>query len=155
MGTNLSTIIVSKEITLSDLSGKPLAVDAYNLLYQFITTIRQPDGTPLMDSKGNITSHLSGLFFRVTKLMNSNIKLAFVFDVKPPELKKEEIERRKEVKQDAQRKYEKAVEEEDIELMRKYSARTARLTQEMIDESKELVAALGLPVIQAPSEGEA
>ncbi|AJF61441.1 flap endonuclease-1 [archaeon GW2011_AR15] len=155
MGTNLSTIIVSKEITLSDLSGKPLAVDAYNLLYQFITTIRQPDGTPLMDSKGNITSHLSGLFFRVTKLMNSNIKLAFVFDGKPPELKKEEIERRKEVKQDAQRKYEKAVEEEDIELMRKYSARTARLTQEMIDESKELVAALGLPVIQAPSEGEA
>ncbi|MEK6916284.1 MAG: flap endonuclease-1 [Nanoarchaeota archaeon] len=155
MGTNLSTIITSKETMLSELSSKPLAVDTYNLLYQFITTIRQPDGTPLQDSKGNITSHLSGLFFRITKLMNNNIKLAFVFDGVPPDMKKEELDRRKEIKQDAQRKYEKAIEEEDIELMKKYSSRTSKLTQEMIDEAKELILALGLPVIQAPSEGEA
>ena len=155
MGTNLSTIITSKETMLSELSSKPLAVDTYNLLYQFITTIRQPDGTPLQDSKGNITIHLSGLFFRITNLMNNNIKLAFVFDGVPPDMKKEELDRRKEIKQDAQRKYEKAIEEEDIELMKKYSSRTSKLTQEMIDEAKELILALGLPVIQAPSEGEA
>mgnify|MGYP001953427347 CR=1 FL=1 len=103
MGTKLSSIIIAKETLLSELSSKPLAVDTYNLLYQFITTIRQQDGTPLQDSKGNTTSHLSGLFFRVTKLMNNNIKLAFVFDGTPPEMKTEELNRRKELRESLSR----------------------------------------------------
>ena len=89
MGTQLSSILTTKEITLDDLKGKKLVIDSFNVLYQFLTTIRQRDGSLLMDSKGNITSHLSGLFFRTTKLMNLT-KLAFVFDGKPPDLKKEE-----------------------------------------------------------------
>ena len=59
MGVQISEIIPRKEISLGDLKGKTVAIDAYNALYQFLTTIRQLDGTPLMDSSGNITSHLS------------------------------------------------------------------------------------------------
>ena len=92
MGTQLGAIIVSKEISLEKLSNKKLVVDTYNILYQFLTTIRQQDGSLLTDSKGRVTSHLSGLFFRITNLMKNNIKLTFVFDGKPPELKKEERE---------------------------------------------------------------
>jgi len=87
--------------------------------------------------------------------MKNNIKLTFVFDGKPPELKKEERERRAEIKQDAMRKYELAVDEGDVELMKKYASRTAILTKEMIEESKELITAFGHPIVQAPSEGEA
>ncbi|MBN2368137.1 flap endonuclease-1 [Candidatus Woesearchaeota archaeon] len=155
MGTQLSSIITAKEISVEDLRSKKLAIDSFNLLYQFLSTIRQRDGTPLKDSYGNITSHLSGLFFRTTKLMKEGIKLAFVFDGKAPELKREERERRKELKEEAMRKYESAVEQEDVEMMRKYAKRTAVLTTEMIDESKELITALGLPIVQAASEGEA
>lgn len=155
MGTKLNTIIKSREIEISDLSGKRLVFDTFNLLYQFLSTIRQQDGSLLTNSKGMVTSHLSGLFFRTTQLMKSNLKLAFVLDGVAPDLKKQEREKRSNRKKEAQRQYDLAVDEGDIELMRKYASRTASLTKEMLDESKELINALGLPLIQAPSEGEA
>ena len=91
MGTNITSLLESEEISIDDLNGKILAIDAYNILYQFLSSLRMPDGTPLKDSKGNITSHLNGLFLRTFKLMKKNIKLIFVFDGQHPELKAKEI----------------------------------------------------------------
>ena len=51
MGLQIGEIIPKKEISFSDLKGKTIAVDAFNAIYQFLTTIRQPYGTPLKDSK--------------------------------------------------------------------------------------------------------
>lgn len=155
MGVNFKDIIVKNETSIQSLSGKKLVVDGNNILYQFLSTIRQADGTPLMDSKGNITSHLNGLFHRTTKLMQHGIKLAFVFDGKPPELKRAERDRRAGIKQAAQQSYETAKKEGDVENMKKFSMRTSRLTPSMIDEAVELIKGLGLPVMKAPSEGEA
>lgn len=155
MGTQLRSILIPKEIRLESLANKRVVIDAFNNLYQYLTTIRQQDGAPLTDRKGNVTSHLSGLFFRTVNLMKNNLKLAFVFDGKAPELKKDERERRAQIKIAAQRKYEIAVEKEDLDSMKKYAGRTSRLTREMAEEAKELINALGLPVIQAPSEAEA
>jgi flap endonuclease 1 (EC 3.1.-.-) len=73
---------VIKEIDFSYLSGKVVALDAFNALYQFLAAIRQPDGTPLKDSKGRITSHLSGLFYRTKNLIEYGIKVIYVFDGK-------------------------------------------------------------------------
>ena len=75
MGIKIKDITEPKKIEISELSNKILAVDTFNILYQFITTIRQPDGTPLQDKNGNVTSHLIGLFSRTTKLMLNKIKL--------------------------------------------------------------------------------
>ncbi len=155
MGTAIIDLLKTKEISFEELKNKRLAVDAFNMLYQFLSTIRQRDGSLLTDSNGNVTSHLVGLFARTVNLMEKGLKLAFVFDGVVPKLKEEERERRKSLKEEAQRKYELAVEKEDIKSMKKYAARTSLLTKEMIDESKDLIQALGLPVIQAPSEGEA
>ena len=155
MGTKLKDLVVKKEISINDLSQKKLVVDTYNMLYQFLATIRTYDGSQLTDSHGNITSHLTGLFSRTTNLTQQGLKLAFVFDGKPPILKKAEQERRKEAKEKAQEEYEIAKEREDVEGMKKYAARTSRLTPEMVEEAKKLVHALGLPVVDAPSEGEA
>jgi flap endonuclease-1 len=155
LGVNLKDIVVKKEISIQDLADKKLVVDGNNVLYQFLATIRQMDGTPLMDSKGNVTSHLTGLFHRSSRLMQSGLKLCFVFDGKPPELKRAEIERRAGIKKDAAEKYEVAKAEQDIESMKKYSMRTIRLTREMVEEASLLIKAMGMPVVQAPSEGEA
>ena len=75
MGVNLKDIIYQKPILLSDLSGKTIAVDALNSIYQFLASIRQPDGTPLMDSKGQVTSHLSGLMYRTTNLIKMGMSI--------------------------------------------------------------------------------
>lgn len=155
MGVQIAEIIPRKEIEIKDLKGKVIAIDAYNTLYQFLTTIRQPDGTSLMDKKGRITSHLSGLFYRNINLLLEGIKPVYVFDGKPPELKQLEIERRKEAKKIAETRFEKAKESGDEESMKKYGGRFVKMNQEIIKESKELLKLMGIPVIQAPGEGEA
>jgi len=155
MGTKIKDIITSEEITIDDLSGKTLAVDSFNRLYQFLTTIRQRDGSPLMDSRLRITSHLSGLFNRTIDLLEKDIKEIFVFDGKSPDLKKREQQRRSKIKKEADLKLMAARAQGNTEDMKKYAGRTARLTSEMIEESKALIKALGLPVVQAPAEGEA
>ena len=155
MGVAITEILVMKPIEIDELSNKTIVVDTPLWLYQFLSSIRQRDGTLLTDSKGNITSHLAGLLSRVTNLMEKQIKLAFVFDGEPPELKRKTLEKRKEIKQEAQKEYEKAAEKGDEELMKKYAQRTSRMTDEMIEEAERLIEALGLPVIQAPTEAEA
>jgi flap endonuclease-1 len=155
MGVKINELVPAREIGFRQLSGKVIAVDSSLFLYQFLTTIRQPDGTLLMDSKGRVTSHLVGLFSRTARLMQYGLKLCYVFDGEPPKFKHQEQQRRHDLKEEAKEKYKAAVEREDIEEMSKYAKRTVSLSKEMIEESKELVAALGLPVVQAPSEAEA
>ncbi len=155
MGTKLGDIIRAETITLNDLSGRELAVDAFNTLYQFLSGIRQPDGTPLMDRRGQVTSHLSGLFYRNVNLLESGIRPVYVFDGKAPQLKADEVKRRQEIRKAAHKTWEKAKAEGRIEDARKAGQASSRLTSDMIKESKKLLTALGIPVIQAPSEGEA
>jgi flap endonuclease-1 len=155
MGVALTELLLIKEIDLEFLRNKVLVVDAPMWLYQFLSSIRQRDGSLLVDSKGNVTSHLMGLFTRISNLAQKNIKLAFVFDGEPPKLKHLTLEKRKEMKLEAEKKFEKAKEKEDLELMKKYAARTSRLTDEMIEEAKKLVEAFGLPAIESPCEAEA
>ena len=108
MGLNIREIVPKKEITFEQLRGKIIAVDAFNAIYQFLSSIRQYDGTPLQDSKGRVTSHLSGLFYRNLNLLQEGIKLVYVFDGKPPELKFKTREARIEIKENAREKFEQA-----------------------------------------------
>ncbi len=155
MGIKIRDLLPKKEIEFDDLIGKKIGVDFSNAAYQFLASIRQRDGTPLMDSKGHITSHLVGLFTRTANLMSRGIKICYVFDGKPPALKYGTSAGREERKKEAEERLKEAKEEEDVMAIMKYSKQSMRLTQEMVDESKELIKALGLPGIQAPSESDA
>lgn len=155
MGVALTKILKIKEISFKDLENKTLVVDGQNMLYQFMTTIRQQDGALLTDSKGNVTSHLIGLISRVTNFLSKKLKLIFVFDGDVPELKHKELQKRKDAKIKAKQKYEEAKAAEDIKEMKKYASRSTRLTRKHVEEAKKLLDAMGIPVVQAPSEGEA
>ena len=155
MGVQLTKLVHGREIELEELAGKRIAIDALNWIYQFISTIRQPDGEPLKDSAGNITSHLSGLFYRTMKLLETGIKPIYVFDGKPPQWKGKTQEQRRDVRLEAMREWKKALEEGDMESARKYAQRSTTVTGEILQESRELLAALGVAVVQAPNEGEA
>ena len=155
MGLDLKPLVTPAELQLPELSGKVVAIDAYNTIYQFLSIIRGPTGEPLANSRGEVTSHLSGLFYRNVNLLMENIKPVYVFDGKANELKMVEIERRSKLKKEATEKYQLAIEEGRIEDARKYSTRTAVLTDTMVEESKKVLSYLGIPFIQAPSDGEA
>jgi flap endonuclease-1 len=154
MGLQIGDIVPRKDIKFEDLKGKVIAVDAFNAIYQFLSSIRQPDGTPLMDSKGRVTSHLSGLFYRNMALLAEGIKLVYVFDGVYNKLKDKTHEIRYGAKAEAMEKYEEAVEAEDVEKMGKYAKGMSFLDKEKIAESKELLEAMGVAVYQAASEGE-
>ena len=155
MGVNLRDLVPRTIVRLEDLGGKTIAIDAYNALYQFLAIIRQPDGTPLKDSSGRITSHLSGLLYRTSNLVEWGIKPIYVFDGAPPALKSVEIKRRMKVKEEATIRYEKALREGKPEEARIYAQATSHLKDYMAEDSKRLLDLIGVPWIQAPSEGEA
>lgn len=154
MGLQIGDIVPRHEIALADLKGQIVAVDAFNALYQFLSSIRQPDGTPLMDSRKRVTSHLSGLLYRNLALIEQGIKLVYVFDGEYHELKGKTHEIRSAAKASMQAKYHEAKDEEDLEGMSRYSRGFIRLDPEMIAESKQLLQAMGIAVVQAPGEGE-
>ena len=155
MGVDLRDLVPKTTVKLEDLGGKAIAIDAYNALYQFLAIIRQPDGTPLKDSSGRVTSHLSGLLYRTSNLVELGIKPIYVFDGAPPALKEVEIKRRRRVKEEALVLYERALREGRPEEARVYAQATSHLKDYMAEDSKKLLDLLGVPWIQAPSEGEA
>jgi flap endonuclease-1 len=153
MGVDLGDLLQKKKIEIKDLSGRLVAVDAFNTLYQFLSIIRQRDGTPLMDSSGRITSHLSGILYRTTSLIEAGVKVAYVFDGQPHPFKVGTLQERAEIRDKAAAAWEEAkIEGEDGF---KYAQAASRLNAEILDDSKRLILSMGLPVIQASSEGEA
>lgn len=156
MGVPLTPIIVKETLTLEQLRGKRLAVDGNGELYQFLALIRLRDGSPLQDSRGRITSHLSGLFYRTTRLIaDFGIELVFIFDGEPPALKSAEIARRRAIKERYEAEHADAVLAGDFAKAYSKATMTSRLTRDMVDEARHLLRLMGIPVVQAPSEGEA
>jgi len=156
LGVNLTPIMIKKVLSLDDLRGRSFAVDANNYLYQFLSLIRMPNGTPLQDSHGNITSHLAGLMFRSTRLIHDyDILLVFVFDGEPPQLKQHEIIRRRQLREKATLEWQIALKKGDYATAFSKAVMTSRLTRPLIEDAKHLLSLLGIPFVQAPSEAEA
>jgi flap endonuclease-1 len=155
MGINLSDIVPKQKTTFDELSDKVIAIDAHNILYQFLANIRTADGRMLMDDQGRPTSHLNGIFMRTSKMVSLGIKPVYVFDGKPHELKTQTIQQRREVKEKAKEEYQIALETGDMERARMKAAQTSYLSPEMVEDVQELLGYLGIPWLTAPSEGEA
>jgi flap endonuclease-1 len=155
MGVKFRDIVSTEHIKFEDLAGKTVALDAANIIYQFLSSIRQRDGTPLMDHNGRVTSHFSGILYRTTSLIEKGIKPVFVFDGQSSHLKKDTLAKRNEVKVQSERRWKDALEEGRIEDARKFAVRSSRMSQDVVDGSKKLLSLMGIPYIQAPGEGEA
>jgi len=155
MAVDLSKLISKRRLQFEELRGRIIAIDAYNVLYQFLSIIRQPDGTPLMDAQGNVTSHLSGILYRTTDILEYGIKPIYVFDGLPSALKQKTIEARMRRKEVAEKAYEAAKESGDMGAMRAHAMASTRMTKEVVASSKKLLDLMGIGYITAPSEGEA
>lgn len=155
MGVAIKDILEYEEINLNMISNKRIAIDSFNMLYQFLATIRQSDGNPLTDRSGKVTSHLKGLFNRCVYFKKNNVKPIFIFDGKAPKLKEKERELRAQKKVEADVKYREALELGQIEDARKFAIGTTRIDETMIEDAKQLIKLFGFPIVQAPSEGEA
>ena len=155
MGVQLGDIVSKQKVGLEQLRGQIIAIDAMNSLYQFLSIIRQRDGELLKDSKGRITSHLSGLFYRTANLIEAGIRPVYVFDGEPPRLKLRTVKQRRAVRKEAAEEWAAALKEGRIGEAKKFAQRAGRVDDRMIKQAQTLLGHMGLPWVQAPGEGEA
>ena len=155
MGVKFKDIVSPEEISLKDLEGRTVAIDTYNTIYQFLSGIRQRDGSPLMDQNGNVTSHLSGILYRTAAIFDKGIKPIYVFDGESHEHKAKTLEQRRAIKEEAMEKWEEAKAAGNIEEARKFAIRTSRMSPYILESSKKLLEYMGIPYVQAIGEGEA
>ncbi len=155
MGINLSDLVVTEKHELEDFRGKTVAIDAFNTIYQFLSSIRSYDGSPLKDANGRPTSHLMGLLRRCAIFIELEIKPVFVFDGVPHELKSATIEDRRARKQKALEEWQSALEKGDMERARSKAQQTSYLSEDMVRQSQQLIDAFGIPHLTAPRDGEA
>lgn len=155
MGVALRDIIADykEPVAWESLAGVA-AIDGNNTLYQFLSIIRQPDGMPLMDRHGRVTSHLSGILFRISTFLGKGIKPVFIFDGKPTELKQATIDVRRKIRDDAGERWKEALERGDEEEAYKQARSSTRVDAAIVETSKELLRLMGIPVVEAPGEGE-
>jgi len=148
---------LTRDINPKDLKGKRLGIDAFNVIYQFLARIRDVDtgGMQFTDRNGNITSHLMGLFSRTSFMLLNDMKPLYVFDGEPPDFKKKEIARRREVKVKAAEKQAEALKRGDMAEAAKHAQATSRITPQVLEDAKRLLELMGVPYITAKSEAEA
>ena len=158
MGCNLRDLANAENLDLESLSGQKIGIDAFLTAFQFLTTIRdrsaQGDGGPLKASNGKVVSHLMGFLNRTTSLLAIGIKPVFIFDGTPPDLKSDEIAARRERREEAKRIHQEAMAAGDFALAQKMAQRFISYTPEMVEETKQLLDLLGVPWVDAKSEGE-
>ena len=156
MGVALRDIITDYKVPLAwEALPGIAAVDAHNALYQFLSIIRQPDGTPLMDTNGRVTSHLSGILFRNANFLERGIRPVYVFDGPPPDFKQKTIEERRNAREQAGERMKEALLRGDTEEAYKQARSSSKVDRDVILTSKKLLSLMGIPCIEAPSEGEA
>ncbi|MFO7619130.1 MAG: flap endonuclease-1 [Thermoplasmata archaeon] len=155
MGIDLSDLVEPRPCALKDFKARVIAIDGYNALYQFLSSIRQADGAPLTDSKGRVTSHLSGTFHRTANILEAGIRPVYVFDGKPNPLKAGTLQERRQRKEKAQAQWEEALKAGDMETARTKAQQTSKLTRDMVGQAKNLLEYMGVPWVDAEEDGEA
>jgi flap endonuclease-1 len=139
-----------KNVDKNTLKKKKIAIDISILIYRTIISVRS-SGADFTNQKGEITSHILGLFNKTIEILQLGIIPVYVFDGKPPTIKYKTIEGRKIVRKKALEKMETAISEED---KIKYFKRSAQITKEQWDQCRDLLDMMGIPYINAPEEAD-
>lgn len=129
---------------------KRIAIDISILIYKIIISVRN-SGADYTNQKGEITSHILGLFNKTIELLNYGIIPVYVFDGKPPIIKNKTLENRKQIRKKALEKLEQATTDED---KIKYLKRSSTISKNQWDQCKELLELMGIPYINAPEEAD-
>ena len=135
---------------VKDYYGKRIAIDISILIYQMVIAIRN-SGSDLTNDKGEITSHILGLFNKTLSFLDRGIIPVYVFDGKPPILKQKILDNRKQIRKKALDKLHEATTEED---KIKYLKRSVCITKDQMDQCRELLNLMGIPYIDAPEEAD-
>ena len=140
------------EITVADLKNKTIAFDTSILLYQFVIAIRN-NGEDLVNNEGKITSHIHAIIMKTLSFLKKKINPIYVFDGKPPSIKFDILKERLKSRKNAIESLENNI-ELDEETKIKLLKQSVVITNKQMEECKEILKLIGIPVIQAEQEAD-
>ncbi|MFB6142033.1 MAG: flap endonuclease-1 [Halorientalis sp.] len=153
---DLRDVAVIEEVAYDDLGGSVVAVDAHNWLYRYLTTtVKFTRESAYTTAGGEEVANLIGVVQGLPKFFEHDVTPVFVFDGGVTDLKEGELAERREQRERYEAELETAREEGDAETIATLESRTQRLTDTIVETTRELLGLLDVPVVEAPAEGEA
>jgi len=152
----LRDLAVIEDVSFDELGGSVVAVDAHNWLYRYLTTtVKWTSSDAYTTSDGTEVANLVGAVQGLPKFFEHDLTPVFVFDGAVIELKADEVEQRREQREQYEEALSEARERGDQIAIARLESRTQRLTETIVETTRELLALLDVPVVDAPAEGEA
>ena len=153
---DLRELAVIEEVPFADLAGSVVAIDAHNWLYRYLTTtVKWTSDDIYTTEEGTELANLVGTVQGLPKFFEHDLTPVFVFDGAVMDLKEDEVEKRREQREHYEQKLEAARERDDPVAVARLESRTQRLTETIIETTRELLDLLDVPIVDAPAEGEA
>ena len=153
---DLRDLAALEAVPFDDLSGSVVAVDAHNWLYRYLTTtVRWTNEDIYTTTDGDKVANLVGVVQGLPKFFEHDITPVFAFDGSVVSLKDDEVAERREAREKREEELETAREEGDKLAVARLESQTQRLTDTILRTTRELLALLDVPVVEAPAEGEA
>ncbi|MBA7536999.1 hypothetical protein ES705_29265 [subsurface metagenome] len=158
MGVKLKDLVVREPLDFSKLAGKIIAVDAPNVIMSLFNFARKnPDGSRaglILDRTQRPISHLYGLLYRIIFFYSKKIFPIFCFDGLDSKLKKLKTKDRLNDFIFTKKLYESTLRSGNRESARNIALFKEYLCPNVIEESKQLLGALGIPYISSPASAE-
>jgi flap endonuclease-1 len=136
---------------LEEYNGDTIVIDASYTLYKGVIAIRN-SGIDMRDKDNQETTHLKVLFDNIILLMRHGIRPIYVFDGKPPSLKKTVLKKRREKRCKSIEKLES--EELSDEERSKHYAKTFCIRSNHIRECQQLLDLMGIPWVMSKGEAD-
>lgn len=138
-----------KQTNITKYTGKRFGIDANLMIYKLILAIRKNG----YDLKNNeiVTTHIHTMLLKLLAFKRYGIKPIFVFDGKPPEIKKKVLEDRDKHWSKLKEQYERAESEEE---KKKYFQFYKEITKKEINDVMKLLLIFGCIVIKAKGEAD-
>jgi flap endonuclease-1 len=159
----LNTKNAITDIHYSDLEDKIVAFDISIYIYQFVSSIKS-SVEDLTTSSGKITTHIHGILTKIVSFIKKKIKPIIIFDGKPPSLKNNVLNIRKNKKDTAKNnlnliniEIDNASELDKILLNEKkikLLKHGVTVSHKQMEECKELIKLLGIPIIESIEEAD-
>ncbi len=152
---DLRQLAAIEEVSFDSLEGSTVAVDAHNWLYRYLTTtVKWTNDSAYTTTDGTEVANLIGIVQGLPKFFAHDLTPIFVFDGAVTDLKADEIAERKEQREQYEEQLEAAREEGDPVAVARLESRTQRLTETILETTRELLELLDVPIVEAPAEGE-
>jgi flap endonuclease-1 len=153
---DLRQLAALRDVTWDEVAGSVVAVDAHNWLYRYLTTtVKWTNDAAYTTGAGEEVANLVGVVQGLPKFFEHDLTPVFVFDGGVTDLKEAEVSERREKRERAEERLAEAEERGDAVEAARLEARTQRLTNTILETTRELLALLDVPTVDAPAEGEA